>query len=101
MIAAEALRVLVEAGEAAALLVRSDTLHFDDLGARQYVVEFDRRTLILLILDNFLDVLLDGGALLEGLVVGITLVRVLVTLYKQNENVNCYLTDGVFCLTYG
>ena len=58
MIAAEALRVLVEAREAAALLIGSDALHFDDLSAGQYVLELDGRALILLILDDFFDVLL-------------------------------------------
>lgn len=86
VIAAEALRVLVQAREAAALLIGSDALHFDDLSAGQYVLELDGRALILLILDDFLDVLFHGGALLQGLVVGITLVRVLVALYMQNNH---------------
>ena len=85
MIAAQALRVLIQASEAAALLVRSDALHLDDFGTRQYVAEFDGSAVLLLILDNFLDVLLDGCTLRERLIVAVTLVRVLVALYSTQK----------------
>ena len=79
VVAAHALRVLVQAGEAAALVVRLDALHLDDLGAREHVLKLDRRSVLLLVLDDFLDVLLDSVAHVKSLVVLISFVSVLVT----------------------
>ena len=57
MIAAEALRVLIQSGEASALLlVRSYSLHFNNLGSRQDIVELNWRSVVLLVLDDLLDI---------------------------------------------
>ena len=77
--AAQTLRVHVEAGEAARLRVRLDLLHLDDLGAGKNPLELDRSALLLLVFDDLLQVFLDSIALLQLLVGLVTLIGVLIT----------------------
>ena len=79
MVAAQTLRVHVEAGEATRLRVRLDFLHLDDLGAGENSLELDRSALFFLVLDDFLQVFLDSIALLQLLVSLIALIGVLIT----------------------
>ena len=57
MVDAEALRVLVQAGERPALVIGLDAFHLNDLGAGQHVRELDWASTFLLVLDDFGDVL--------------------------------------------
>ena len=79
MVAAQTLRVHVEAGEAARLRVRLDFFHLDDLGAGENSLELDRSALFFLVLDDFLQDFLDSIALLQLLVSLIALIGVLIT----------------------
>jgi hypothetical protein len=56
MVDAEALRVLVQAGERPALVIWLDALHLDDLGPRENIGELNRASALLLVLDDLPDV---------------------------------------------
>ena len=79
MVNRQALRVLIKPRERSTLVIWFDTFHFDNFSPREHVSELNRGSAFLLILYDLEDVLFDGVALGDGLVVSITLVSVLVT----------------------
>lgn len=87
VVIAEALWVLIQACEASRLLIRFDTLQLNDLSSWKHIGKLNRSATLFLVFYDFLNAFFNWIALGGTLVVKISLIRILITLYKRWKSI--------------
>ena len=87
VVIAEALWVLIKACEASRLLIRFDTLQLNDLSSWKHIGKLNRSATLFLVFYDFLNAFFNWIALGGTLVVKISLIRILITLYKRWKSI--------------